>query len=40
MDSNRPSKSNLFSAPKPYKLLAPIRLRRTYFFSNFLDSAT
>ena len=40
MDSNRPSKPNLLSAPKPSKLLAPTRLRRTFFFSSFLDSTT
>ena len=39
-DSNRPSKPNLPSAPKPSKLLAPTRLRRTFFFSSFPDSAT
>ena len=31
MDNNRPSKPNLPSAPKPSKLLAPTRLRRTFF---------
>ena len=39
MDSNRPSKPNLPSAPKPSKFLAPTRLRRTFFFSSFPDSA-
>ena len=29
MNSNRPSKPNLSNAPKPSKLLAPIRLHRT-----------
>ena len=32
MNSNRPSKPNLPNVPKPSKLLAPTRLRRTYFF--------
>ena len=39
MNNNRPSKPNLPSVPKPSKLLAPMRLCRTYFFSSFLDSA-
>ena len=34
------SKPNLPSAPKPSKLLASTRLRRTFFFSSFPDSAT
>ena len=36
MNSNRPSKPNLPNVPKPSKLLAPTRLRQTYFFSSFL----
>ena len=40
MNSNRPSKSNLPNVPKSSKLLAPTRLRRTYFFYSFPDSAT
>ena len=40
MNSNRSSKLNLPNVPKPSKLLAPTRLRQTYFFSNFPDSAT
>ena len=32
MNSNRPSKPNLPSVPKPSKLLAPMRLHRTNFF--------
>ena len=34
MNSRRPSKPNLPNVPKPSKLLAPTRLRRTYFFLN------
>ena len=40
MNSNRPSKPNLPDVPKPSKLLAPTRLRRTFFFSSLPDSAT
>ena len=40
MNNNRPSKPNLPNVPKPSKLLAPMRLRRTYFFSSFPDSST
>ena len=32
MNSRRPSKPNLPNIPKPPKLLAPTRLRQTYFF--------
>ena len=39
MNSNRPSKPNLPDVPKPSKLLAPTRLRRTFFFSSVPDSA-
>ena len=39
MNSRRPSKPNLPSTPKPSKLLAPTRLRRTFVFSSILDSA-
>ena len=39
MKSRRPSKPNLPSVPKPSKLLAPTRLRRTFVFSSLLDSA-
>ena len=39
MNSNRPSKSNLPDVPKPSKLLAPTRLRRTFFFSSLPNSA-
>ena len=39
MNSNRPSKPNLPDVPKPSKLLAPTRLRRTFFFSSLPDSA-
>ena len=35
MTSNRPSKPNLPNAPKPSKLLAPTRLRRTMSFLTF-----
>ena len=35
MNSNRPSKPNLPDAPKPFKLLAPIRLRQTVSFLVF-----
>ena len=38
MNSNRPSKPNLPDVPKPSKLLAPMRLRRTFFFFNLPDS--
>ena len=40
MNSNRPSKPNLPSVPKPSKFLGPTRLRRTYFFFSLPDSAT
>ena len=36
MNNNRPSKPNV---PKPSKLLAPTRLRRTYVFFSLLNSA-
>ena len=39
INSNRPSKPNLPSVLKPSKLLVPMRLRRTYLFSNLPDSA-
>ena len=35
----RPSKPNLPSVPKPSKLLAPMRLRRTFVFSSLSDLA-
>ena len=39
MNSNRPSKPNLPSVLKPFKLLAPMRLRRTFVFFSLPDSA-
>ena len=39
MNSRRPSKPNLPSVPKPSKLLAPTRLRRTFVFFSLPDSA-
>ena len=39
MNSRRSSKPNLPNVPKPSKLLAPMRLRRTFVFSNLPDSA-
>ena len=39
INSRRPSKLNILSVPKPSKLLAPTRLRRTFVFYNLLDSA-
>ena len=39
MNSRRPSKPNLSNVPKPSKLLALMRLRRTFVFSNLPDSA-
>ena len=39
MNSNRPFKPNLPDVPKLSKLLTPMRLRRTFFFSNLPDSA-
>ena len=40
MNNNRPSKPNLPDVPKPSKLLASTRLRRTFFFSSLPDSTT
>ena len=40
MNSKRPSKPNLPSVPKPSKLLALTRLRRTFVFFSLPDSAT
>ena len=37
MNSKRPSKPNLSSVPKPSKLLAPTRLRRTFVFFSLPD---
>ena len=39
MNNNRPSKPNLPNVPKPSKLLAPMRLRRTFIFSSLPDLA-
>ena len=39
MNSNRPSKPNLPSIPKPSKFLALTRLCRTFVFSSLSDSA-
>ena len=39
MNSRRPSKPNLPSVPKPFKLLAPTRLRRTFVFFSLPNSA-
>ena len=39
MNSRRPSKPNLPNVPKPSKLLAPTRLRRTFVFSSLSDPA-
>ena len=39
MNSKRPSKPNLPSVPKPFKLLSPMRLCRTFFFSDLPDPA-
>ena len=38
MNSRRPSKPNLPCVPKPFKLLTPTRLRRTFVFSNLPNS--
>ena len=39
MNSRRPFKPNLPSIPKPSKPLSPMRLRRTFVFSNLPDPA-
>ena len=39
INCRRPFKRNLPSVPKPSKLLAPTRLRRTFIFSSLLDPA-
>ena len=39
MNSRRPSKPNLPSVPKPSKLFAPMRLRRTFVISSLPDFA-
>ena len=39
MNNRRPSKFNLPSVPKSFKLLAPTRLRRTFVFFSLPDSA-
>ena len=39
MNSRRPSKPNLPSVPKPSKLFAPTRLRRTFVISSLPNSA-
>ena len=35
MNNRKPSKPNLSSIPKPFKLLAPTRLRRTFVFFRY-----
>ena len=39
MNSKRPFKPNLPSVPKPFKFLAPTKLRRTFVFYSLLDPA-